>query len=56
MKIAKSFNSVILAVNIERSSQFCATKKGKKGRGKSQFEKKILKKGINHILSWRNNP
>jgi len=37
LSVAKSVNSIILAINTDRGSQFYANKKGKKGKGKSQF-------------------
>jgi hypothetical protein len=37
------------AVKTDRGSQFYANKKGKKGKGKSQFYRYLEKKGIKHI-------
>ncbi len=54
--LAKSVNGTILAINTDRGSQFYANKKGKKGKGKSQFQKFLERKGIHHIPSRRNNP
>jgi transposase InsO family protein len=54
--VAKSVNGVILSINTDRGSQFYANKKGKKGKGESQFEKYIEGKEIKHIPSRRNNP
>lgn len=56
LSVAESVNSVTLAINTDRGSQFYANKKGKKGKGKSQFQKYVGRKGINHIPSRRNNP
>ncbi len=55
-KVAALFNGRICAVNTDRGSQFYANKKGKKGKGKSQFQRYLEKKGIKHIPSRRNNP
>jgi putative transposase len=54
--VAESFSDSIRAVNTDRGPQFYANKKDKKGKGKSQFQKYLEKKGINHIPSRRNNP
>ena len=54
--LVESVNGSILAVNTDRGSRFYANKKGKKGKGKSQFQKYLERKGINHIPSRRNNP
>ena len=54
--MAESVNGVIFAINSDRGSQFYANKKGKKGKGKSQFQKYLEKKRIKHIPSRRNNP
>ena len=56
LSVAESVNGVILAINTDRGSQFYANKKGKKGKGKSQFQKFLEKIGIKHIPSRRNNP
>ena len=55
-KVAALFNGIIYAVNTDRGPQFYANKKGKKGKGKSQFQKYLERKGIKHIPSRRNNP
>jgi putative transposase len=55
-KVAESVNGIICAVNTDRGSQFYTNKKGKKGKGKSQFQKYLEKKRIKHIPSRRNNP
>jgi len=56
LSVAKSVNSVTLAINTDRGSQFFANKKGKKGKGKSQFQKYLERMRIKHIPSRRNNP
>jgi len=56
MKEAESVHGTIHAINTDRGSQFYANKKGKKGKGKSQFQKYLEKKGIKYIPSRRNNP
>jgi len=54
--VAESVNAVIHSINSDRGSQFYANKWSKKGKGKSQFEKYLERKGIKHISSRRNNP
>ena len=54
--MAASVNGTIYAINTDRGSQFYANKWGKKGKGKSQFEKYLERKRINHILSRKGNP
>jgi len=53
LSVAKSVNGVILAINTDRGSQFYANKKGKKGKGKSQFQKYLERMRIKHIPSRR---
>jgi putative transposase len=56
LSVAESINGVILAINTDRGSQFYANKKGKKGKGKSLFQKYLERRGVKHIPSRRNNP
>jgi putative transposase len=56
LSVAESVNSVITAINTDRGPQFYANKQGKKKKGKSQFQKYLERKRINHVPSKRNNP
>ncbi|MFQ6088064.1 MAG: DDE-type integrase/transposase/recombinase, partial [Candidatus Methanofastidiosia archaeon] len=54
--VAESVNGVIHAVNTDRGSQFYANKKGRRGKGKSRFQRYLERWEIKHIPSRRNNP
>ncbi len=54
--VAASLNGTIYAINTDRGPQFYANTWGKKGKGKSQFEKYLERKRIKHIPSRKGNP
>jgi len=55
-KEVEFINAYIVAINTDRGSHFHANKKGKKGKGKSDFQKYLESRKIRHIPSRRNNP
>ncbi len=54
--VADDHCAVILAINSDRGTQFYASGGEKKKKGVCEFEKHLAEKGINHIVSRKNNP
>jgi transposase InsO family protein len=54
--VATDYNDKILAINTDRGSQFYASSGEKRRKGVSEFEQYLRNKGIQHILSRKNNP